>query len=166
MGFKISNILLYENFDKLWLSYEKKLNTLIHINTLFIWKYKKSNYNCTFIYLKQEHETYTCNSKNVFKCILKHAIIQYYAMKSKIFLLLIIKVKNIHEFNVLSLNLWIRSTPPKKVSLIDILYLAFTQNYAWINYLPISFKPICYLFLLQKKIIEIFYSNYHKCDGG
>ncbi len=42
--------------------------------------------------------SYTCISKNVLKCILKHAIIQYYAMKSKIFLSLIIKIKNIHEF--------------------------------------------------------------------
>jgi hypothetical protein len=52
----------------------------------------------------------TCISKNVLKHILKHAIIQYYAMKSKIFFLLIIKIKNIHEFNVLNLNLWIFST--------------------------------------------------------
>jgi uncharacterized pyridoxamine 5'-phosphate oxidase family protein len=51
----------------------------------------------------------TCNSKNVFKCILKHVIIQYYAMKSKIFLLLIIKVKIVHDFNVLSFSLWIFS---------------------------------------------------------
>jgi len=54
--------------------------------------------------------SYICIFKSVLKCILKHAIIQYYAMKSKIFLLLIIKVKNIHEFNVLSLILWILST--------------------------------------------------------
>jgi hypothetical protein len=40
---------------------------------------------------------------------IKHAFIQYYAMKSKIFLL-IIKVKNIHEFNALSINLWILSS--------------------------------------------------------
>ncbi len=57
--------------------------------------------------------SYTCISKNVLKCILKHAIIQYYAMKSKIFFLLIIKVKNIHEFNLLSLSLWIFSTQKK-----------------------------------------------------
>jgi len=31
-------------------------------------------------------------------------------MKSKIFLLLIIKVKDIHDFNVLNLSLWILST--------------------------------------------------------
>jgi hypothetical protein len=31
-------------------------------------------------------------------------------MKSKIFLLLIIKVKYIHDFNVLNLSLWILST--------------------------------------------------------
>jgi hypothetical protein len=49
--------------------------------------------------------SYTCISKNVLKCILKCAIIQYYAMKSKIFLLLIIKVENIHKFNILSLSL-------------------------------------------------------------
>jgi hypothetical protein len=34
-------------------------------------------------------------------------------MKSKIFLLLIIKVKNIHEFNVLNLSLWMFSTKNK-----------------------------------------------------
>jgi hypothetical protein len=37
--------------------------------------------------------SYTYIFKNVFKCILKHAIIQFYATKSKIFLLLIVKVK-------------------------------------------------------------------------
>jgi hypothetical protein len=47
--------------------------------------------------------------------MLKHAIIQYYVMKSNIFLLLIIKVKNIHEFNVLSFNLWILSTKNKSI---------------------------------------------------
>jgi hypothetical protein len=51
----------------------------------------------------------------VLKCILKCVIIQYYAMKSKIFVLLIIKVKNIHEFNVLSFSLWILSTKRKKI---------------------------------------------------
>ncbi len=51
--------------------------------------------------------------KNILKCMLNHAIIQYYAMKSTIFLLLIIKVINIHEFNVFSLNLWILSTKIK-----------------------------------------------------
>ncbi len=53
---------------------------------------------------------FTCISKNVLACILKYAIIQYYAMKSKTFLLLITKVKNINEFNVLSL----RYFAPKK----------------------------------------------------
>jgi len=37
--------------------------------------------------------SYICISKNVLKCILKHAIIQYYAMKSKIFFLLLLKKK-------------------------------------------------------------------------
>jgi hypothetical protein len=59
--------------------------------------------------------SYTCISKNVLKHILKHAVIQYYAMKSKIFLLLIIKIKNIHGFNVLNLSLWIVLTPKKKI---------------------------------------------------
>ncbi len=104
---------------------------MIHINALFIWKYKKFNYNCTFIilsYTRSKNVTHTflyLYFKNVLKCILKHAIIQYYVMKSKIFLLLIIKVKNIHEFNVLSFSLWIFFTQ-KKVSFIDILYHAFT----------------------------------------
>jgi hypothetical protein len=57
----------------------------------------------------------TCLFLNVLKCILKCEIIKYYAMKSKIFLLLIIKVKNIHEFNVLSLSLWILSTKKKNI---------------------------------------------------
>jgi len=67
----------------------------------------------TFIYLKHEYDTYfhvLVFLKNVPKCILIHAIIQYYAMKSNIFLLLIIKVKYIHDFNVLNLSLWILST--------------------------------------------------------
>jgi hypothetical protein len=53
----------------------------------------------------------TCIFLNVRKCILKHAIIQYYAMKAK---LLIIKIKNNHEFNVLNLHLWILSTQKKQ----------------------------------------------------
>jgi hypothetical protein len=64
------------------------LKTLIHINVLPIWKYKKSNYNSTSIIL-----SYTCISKTVFKHILKHAIIQYYAMKSKNFLYWSLKLK-------------------------------------------------------------------------
>jgi hypothetical protein len=35
----------------------------------------------------------TCIFEILFKCILKHSNFQYYAMKSKIFLLLIIKIK-------------------------------------------------------------------------
>jgi hypothetical protein len=50
MSFKKKfNILLYENFDRLWLWYEFFKNTFIHISVLAIWKYKKSNYNYTFI---------------------------------------------------------------------------------------------------------------------
>jgi hypothetical protein len=67
----------------------------------------------------------TCISKIVLKCISIYAIIQYYAMKSKIFLLLIIKVKDIHGFNVSNLSLWILSTP-KNISFIGIFYHAFT----------------------------------------
>jgi hypothetical protein len=67
-----------------------------------------------------------CIFKNVFTCILNHAIIQYYATKSKIFLLLIIKVTNIHEFDVWSLNLYIPSTQKNKY-FICILYHAFTH---------------------------------------
>ncbi len=62
----------------------------------------------TFIYLKML--SCTSISKHVLKCILIHEIIQYYAMKSNIFLLLIIKVKDIHDFNVLNLSLRILST--------------------------------------------------------
>jgi hypothetical protein len=51
-------------------------------------------------------------SNNVFKCVLKHVIFQYYVMKSKNFLnYWSFKLKNIHEFNVLRLNLWY--FPPK-----------------------------------------------------
>jgi len=46
-----------------------------------------------------------CISKNVLKWILKYVMFLYYAMKSKNFFLLIIKIKIIHEFNVLRLNL-------------------------------------------------------------
>ncbi len=70
--------------------------------------------------------SYTHIFLNVFKSILKHAIIQYYAMKSKIFLLLIIKIKDIHDFNVLSLSLWILSTK-KNISFIGILYHVYTH---------------------------------------
>jgi len=50
----------------------------------------------------------------MFKWILKHASIKYFAIKLKIFLLLIIKVKNIDEFNVLSLS--ILSTKKNKIN--------------------------------------------------
>jgi hypothetical protein len=46
-------------------------------------------------------------SKNVLKCILKHVVFQYYAMMSKNFLMLIIDLNNIHEFNILRYTLWI-----------------------------------------------------------
>jgi len=39
--------------------------------------------------------------------ILKHVIIQYYEMKSKNFLVLIIDLNNIHEFSILRHILWI-----------------------------------------------------------
>jgi hypothetical protein len=119
--FKNSNIFLYEKFVKLWPWYENFKKTLIHINALSIWKYKKSNYNCTFIIFSYiwvgawHLLSCTYNLKNALKCILEHAIIQYYAMKSKIFFLLIIKVKNIHEFNILNLSLWILSTKKKGI---------------------------------------------------
>jgi hypothetical protein len=116
----------------IWLWYENLKNTLIHINVLSIWKYKNSiklYFHHIFIHLKQEHETYfhvLVFLKMYLKCILKHAIIQYHAMKSNIFLLLIIKVKHIHEFKVLILSLWILSIKKNKNSLIGIRYHAFT----------------------------------------
>jgi hypothetical protein len=122
----------------------KTLNTLIHISALSIWKYKNP---ITIVLSSYFHIlevgawhllSCICISKNVLKCILKHAIIQYYTMKSKIFLLLIIKVKNIHEFYVLSLSLWILSTQ-KKVSLIGILYHAFIQH---LNLLPLQLEGV------------------------
>jgi hypothetical protein len=48
-------------------------------------------------------------------------------MKSKIFLSLIIKIKNIHEFNVLSLSLLIFSTKKKNPSLA--YFNGFSPNY-------------------------------------
>ncbi len=72
-------------------------------------------------------------SRNVFKCILKHAIIQFYATKSKIFLLLIVKVKNIHEFNLLSLCLWILSTKKKNPSLAYFTMFSLWRNVDSIN---------------------------------
>jgi hypothetical protein len=47
---------------------------------------------CTFEYL---------HFKKVFKYILKHLVLQYYAMKSKNFFILIIDLNSIHEFNML-----------------------------------------------------------------
>jgi hypothetical protein len=49
--------------------------------------------------------SYTCISKNVLKCILKHVIFQYYAMNSKNVLSSTIEINNIHTFNVLRHNL-------------------------------------------------------------
>jgi len=56
------------------------------------------SYICNFILQNCDN---SCISKNVFKCILKNAVSQYYAMKSKNFLLLIIDLNNIHGFNIL-----------------------------------------------------------------
>ncbi len=69
----------------------------------------------------------TCISKNVPKCILKYAVFQYYPMKSKNFLLLIIYLNNIHGLNIL----WIL---PKnqKVSLICIVH----HPYAYLVVIP------------------------------
>jgi hypothetical protein len=70
--------------------------------------------------------SYTYISKNVFKCILKHAFEKYYTMKSNNFLLLIIKIKNIHEFNVLKVNLLIFFPQKNQISLVGIVYHIFT----------------------------------------
>jgi len=48
--------------------------------------------------------------KNILKCILKHANIKNFPIKSNVLFLLIIKVKTIDEFNVLSFSLWILSS--------------------------------------------------------
>jgi len=104
-----------------WLWYQYFKNTLIHISVLSIWTIK---YPITMVLSLYFHVleawashllSYTCILKNVLKCISKHEIIQYYAMKSKIFFLLIIKVKNIYEFNVWNLTLWICSTQKKVI---------------------------------------------------
>jgi hypothetical protein len=118
-------------FIKLWLWYEKKT----HLYILMFYPFESTKNPSTIVLSSYFHifETWvwhllscTCISKNVPKCILIHAIIQYYAMKSKIFLLLIIKVKYIHDFNVL--NLSYGYFPPKKeVTFMDILYHAFTH---------------------------------------
>ncbi len=71
--------------------------------------------------------SYTCHSKNLLKCILKHANFQYYAMKSKNFLSSTIEINNIHKFNILRHNLWFFSKKKEKKSLVGILYHAFTQ---------------------------------------
>jgi hypothetical protein len=45
------------------------------------------------------------------------------------------------------------------------VYLAFTMKIDLKKYLPINFKPICYLFLLYY-IFQILYSTYHKPNVG
>jgi len=114
LGFQ-NFVLLYENFYKIMTMIWKK-NTFI---ILMFYPFESTKNPSTIVLSSYFHifETWvwhllscTCISKNVPKCILIHAIIQYYAMKSKIFLLLIIKVKYIHDFNVLNLSLWILST--------------------------------------------------------
>jgi hypothetical protein len=62
----------------------------------------------------------TCISKNLFKCILKHAIFQYNAMKSKNFLLLIIKIK-IFMSSMCSGLIYGYFPPKNQVSLVGIL---------------------------------------------
>jgi len=65
----------------------------------------------------------------VFKYVLKHSIFQYYAMKLKNFFLLIIKIKNIHEFNVLKLNLWILSTKKIKYPSLAYFTIFYSKNF-------------------------------------
>ncbi len=66
---------------KILIMYEVFLNTLIHIGALSIWKFKISNYNCTFIIFSYIWSRNMAPSflylyfKNALKCILKHAII-------------------------------------------------------------------------------------------
>jgi len=70
-------------------------------------------------------------------------------MKSKIFLLLIIKVKTIHDFIVLSFSLWIF---PNKKKVIGILYHALTQiikSYSYIKFLSFESK-------LEKLNLQVF----------
>jgi hypothetical protein len=55
-------------------------------------------------------------TQNKLKCILKHVIFQYYAMKSKNFLVLMIDLNNIYEFNILRYILWIISKKIESVS--------------------------------------------------
>jgi hypothetical protein len=92
-----------------------KVETIsIHIRFLSTWKYNNFNQCLIFMYLwfyftELWHIIFiTCISKNV--------IIQYYAMKSKNFLVLIIDVNNIHEFNIFKYVLCIFSKKIASVS--------------------------------------------------
>jgi hypothetical protein len=70
----------------------------------------------------------TCISNNLyFKCILKHVIIQYYVMRSKNFLLLIIDFNNIYGFNILRYILWILSKKWQVCSIV-IFYHAYVLD--------------------------------------
>jgi hypothetical protein len=80
-------------------------------------------------------------SKNVLKCILKHVAFQYYAMKSKNFLMLIIELNNIHEFNILRYTLW-------------ILFKKTTSVSNW-NTLPC----LCLTFNMFKYVSNIYFSK-------
>jgi hypothetical protein len=84
----------------------------------------------------------TCISKNVFKCILKHSNLQYYAMKSKKFLLLIIKIKKIHKFNVLRLNIGFNHIIKTHNHLFGVLF----NDYLFLNIPEISFSKFNKIF--------------------
>jgi hypothetical protein len=79
-------------------------------------------------------------SKNVLKCILKHVVFQYYAMKSKNFLMLIIDL-NIHEFNILRYTLW-------------ILFLKTTNVFNWH-----TLSCLCLTFNMFKYVNNIYFSK-------
>jgi hypothetical protein len=112
-------------YMKILINYDYNMNFFLthwYILVLYPFESKKKSITIVLSSYFQIFEAGACHllsctyiSKNVPKCILKHEILQYYVVKSKIFLLLIIKIKNINEFNVLSLSLWILST--QKISI-------------------------------------------------
>jgi hypothetical protein len=73
----------------------------------------------------------TCISKNVIKCILKYIVFQYYAMKWKNFLMLIIDLNNIHEFNILTYTLCIFSKKTTSVSDLHTLPCLYLDIYVF-----------------------------------
>jgi hypothetical protein len=104
-------------------------------------------------------------SKNVLKCILKHVVFQYYAMKSKNFLLLMTDLNYIHGFSILRYNLLIIFQKKLQVSLTGIFMSCLCHGrWLWNNKTNISMcNHVHVVFFYMSNVFLWFCVMYHVC---